>query len=402
MPAVGKPDRPAPRLSPPPATLVAVPPSAGPEAAALPMAGYTIAVATDRRQHPIAGWLDQHGARTVSVQATRTVAQPYPERLAAATQETVRTVVEEVVVSSTFGLRAWFASARTLGLAEELTRRLTGARLLARDARTADGLRELGFSEIWSTASGTTEDLFSYLLAQPMSGRRVVAQLDAEPLGEFTHALMALGADVVEIPTFRMQPPTHRGVLHRLNEQIVRRQLDGLVLTSSSSVENIIEQATVDGNLDDVLNAAMEDVPFICLGPLAARPLMKRGVRPLSPTRPYPEELVSLVLRELPQRTLHVMLGGQEVQIRGHALMVGEAVVPVQAGPIAVLRALARQPGRVLSAAEIRRRTPGWSDVDDHAIEMAVSRLRRCLDGVGLDGVGLVQTVVKHGYRLAT
>jgi uroporphyrinogen-III synthase len=56
----------------------------------------------------------------------------------------------------------------------------------------------------------------------------------------------------------------------------------------------------------------------------------------------------------------------------------------------------------VLSAAEIRTHVPRWSDVDDHAIEMAVSRLRRCLDGTELDGLGLVQTVVKRGYRLAT
>jgi uroporphyrinogen-III synthase len=63
---------------------------------------------------------------------------------------------------------------------------------------------------------------------------------------------------------------------------------------------------------------------------------------------------------------------------------------------------LARHPGRVLSAAEIRRLVPGWAAVDDHAIEMAVSRLRRSLDGTELDGLGVVQTVVKRGYRLAT
>ena len=45
-------------------------------------------------------------------------------------------------------------------------------------------LRELGLTQIWSTAGATTEHLFRYLIAQPMVGRRVVAQLDSEPLRE--------------------------------------------------------------------------------------------------------------------------------------------------------------------------------------------------------------------------
>ena len=64
-------------------------------------------------------------------------------------------------------------------------------------------------------------------------------------------------------------------------------------------------------------------------------------------------------------------------------------------GPIAVLRALARNPGRVLSCAEIRRATPNWAAVDDHAIEQAVSRLRRTLHHGDL-----IQTVMRRGYRL--
>jgi uroporphyrinogen-III synthase len=68
---------------------------------------------------------------------------------------------------------------------------------------------------------------------------------------------------------------------------------------------------------------------------------------------------------------------------------------------MAVLHALARHPGRVFSTAEIRALVPGWSTVDDHAIEVAVSRLRKSLDGADLDGACLVQTVMKRGYRLA-
>ena len=49
-----------------------------------------------------------------------------------------------------------------------------------------------------------------------------------------------------------------------------------------------------------------------------------------------------------------------------------------------------------MSAAEIRAATPSWTDVDDHAVEMAVSRLRRLLGDPQI-----VQTIIKRGYRLA-
>jgi uroporphyrinogen-III synthase len=58
-----------------------------------------------------------------------------------------------------------------------------------------------------------------------------------------------------------------------------------------------------------------------------------------------------------------------------------------------VLRALADSPGRVLSRASLLRALPRGAD--EHAVEMAVARLR-----AGLGGTWYVQTVVKRGYRL--
>jgi uroporphyrinogen-III synthase len=392
--------RPAPSLSDRPADGLV--PLASVSGAGVPLlAGYTLAIATDRRRHSIAAQFEQQGARTISVQATRTVAQPHPPALARATLASVAVPADEVLISSAFGVRVWVAAARSLGVSDRLLETMHRARLLASDARAADGLRELGFSQIWSTPSGTVEDLFGYLQAQSIEGRRVLAQLDGEPVRELTRALMTMGAHVVEVPTFRSERPRHLDGMRRLTEYLVRRQVDALVLLSPSSSEALIAQATMDGNVDDVLNAVVSDVLCFSLGPLAARPLIDRGLTPLLPTRPLVSELIALVERELPARAVDIIVGGHEVQLRGQAIVIGQSLIPIQAGPIAVLRVLAGQPGRVMSAAEIRHQVDGWSDVDDHAIEMAVSRLRRCLDGTSLEGLGLIQTVFKRGYRLA-
>jgi uroporphyrinogen-III synthase len=60
---------------------------------------------------------------------------------------------------------------------------------------------------------------------------------------------------------------------------------------------------------------------------------------------------------------------------------------------MAVLRALADAGGRVLSRAELLAVLPRGAD--EHAVEMAVTRIR-----AALGGPEFVQTVVKRGYRL--
>ncbi|MBX6752307.1 MAG: uroporphyrinogen-III synthase [Micromonosporaceae bacterium] len=366
-----------------------------------PLAGFTVALATDRRNHEMAAWLAAEGARTIGFRAVHTTPQPDPAAIAAAVRETVAQPVHEVIVSSAYGLRLWLAAARREGLLDQMVTGLAEARLLARNAVTADGLRELGLTQIWSTAAATTEDLFRYLIAQPMTGRRVVAQIEVDAHRELCQALREAGASVVEVPTHQFGPPTHADEIRRLNDLILRRHVDAVVLGGPAVTDNVLDQARADGVLDDVLNALVHDVPAICLGPLTAAGLAGLGIPVVRAAEPVPRSLAARVLTELPQRALALDVGGRKVEIRGQAVVVDGALIPVQAGPMAVLRALATHPGRVLSAAEIRAYLPYSSTVDDHAIEMAVSRLRGSLGHGDVRGPDLIQTVVKRGYRLA-
>ena len=67
-------------------------------------------------------------------------------------------------------------------------------------------------------------------------------------------------------------------------------------------------------------------------------------------------------------------------------------LVLLESGQVLVL---ADVPGLVLSRKELLRCLPG-DGIDEHAVEMAVTRLRSLLGDTRL-----VQTVVKRGYRLA-
>ena len=78
---------------------------------------------------------------------------------------------------------------------------------------------------------------------------------------------------------------------------------------------------------------------------------------------------------------------GDQVSIDGR-------VVRLSGAPLAVLAALAEQPGRVMSRRQLMAHLPSGLAATEHAVEMAVARLRTAV------GSELVQTVVKRGYRL--
>ena len=99
------------------------------------------------------------------------------------------------------------------------------------------------------------------------------------------------------------------------------------------------------------------------------------------------------VVARLPERDPVLVVGPHTLQVRGHAAVVDGRVVELPPGPIGVLRALAGRPGTVVSRADLVQHLPGGGD--EHAVEMAVARLRAAL------GAPLIGTVVKRGYRLA-
>ena len=63
--------------------------------------------------------------------------------------------------------------------------------------------------------------------------------------------------------------------------------------------------------------------------------------------------------------------------------------------PLAVLHALVVNPGTVVSRRDLLAALPSGTAGSEHAVEMAVARLRAAL------GTRCIQTVVKRGYRLA-
>ncbi|MET7424505.1 uroporphyrinogen-III synthase [Dactylosporangium sp. NPDC005555] len=356
------------------------------------LAGFTVAVISHRRRHRLADLLEQHGARIVSVQGVRAVPQPDPAAVGRATTACLDGHVDDVVVASAGGVRAWIDLAPEPG---RLLAALRRVRLLAADARTADAMRAGGLRDIMSTAGGSADELYRYLLTHRPAGRRIIAQVDAPYQLEACQVLRAGGADVAEVPTYRTEPPNDVLGVRRVVELMSRRHLDAVAWLDPVATGHVLRFATDHGRLPAVVAQLGTHVPAVCRGPLADAVLRAHGVTPLVPPMPFDEETAALLARSVLDRAVHATAAGRPLEVRGDAALLDGQLYPIQRGPIDVLRALALQPDKVLSSADIRRLVPALTDVDDHAIEMSVSRLRRAVPGLDL-----VQTVIKHGYRL--
>jgi uroporphyrinogen-III synthase len=142
-----------------------------------------------------------------------------------------------------------------------------------------------------------------------------------------------------------------------------------------------------------VLDALRGDVVAGCVGPVTAAPLLARDVPVVQPRRARMGALVHELVAELPRRAPTLPVAGRSVTLRGHAAVVDGELRPLAQAPMAVLRALAKAGGHVLSRAQLLTALP--RGCDEHAVEMAVARLR-----TALGGPDFVQTVVKRGYRL--
>ncbi|WP_246126156.1 winged helix-turn-helix domain-containing protein [Nesterenkonia populi] len=92
---------------------------------------------------------------------------------------------------------------------------------------------------------------------------------------------------------------------------------------------------------------------------------------------------------------LHVQTPSGTVEIVGNTLRLpGREPIRLAPGPMSVMRVLARAQGAVISRDHLLRMLPHCGSA--HGLEMWISRLRH-----SLPEAGMVQTVVKRGYRLA-
>ncbi|MCX4849696.1 uroporphyrinogen-III synthase [Streptomyces sp. NBC_00893] len=364
-----------------------------------PLVGFTIGVTAARRREELVALLRRRGATVVEAPALRILPLEDDAALRRATACCLTGPLDYVVATTGVGWRGWLSAADGWGYGARLAEVCRDAVVLTRGPKATGAVRAGGLSETFSPATETTDALLTWLLARDLTGRRVAVQEHGVPLDAFSAALRERGAEVITVPVYRWGPPSDPAPLRRLVEQTVRRELHALTFTSAPAIDAFLSAAAGLGLGDEVLTALHQDVLAVGVGPVCARRLEEAGVTVLCPERGRLGAMVRTVEAALPAHARReVRAGPSTLVLQGNAVLIDDGP-PLRLPPLlaAVLRALAEQPGRVLSRAELLRRVWVTGRADEHAVEAAVARLRGALDG----HARLVRTVPKRGYSLA-
>ncbi|WP_405100659.1 uroporphyrinogen-III synthase [Micromonospora sp. NBC_01412] len=355
------------------------------------LAGFTIGVTADSQRDELAALLRRHGARVVIAPALRIVPLTDDTELREATRACLNHPPDVLMANTGIGMRGWLEAAEGWGLSEPLRGVLSRAYVVARGPEARNAIRAAGLRDRWSPDSESCEEVVEHLVRRGVAGQVVGMQLHGDRQPEYTTALEEAGATVIEVPVYRWAPPTDPAPLHRLIDLVAGRLVDAVTFTSAPAAEALLHAA--GDRTETVLEALRGDVLASCVGAVTAEPLVRRGVPVSAPSRARLGALVRTIVDELPRRTVTIRADGHLLTLRGHAAVIDEELRPLAPAPMAVLRALATSPGRVLSRTALLRTLPRGAD--EHAVEMAVARLR-----AGLRAPRVVQTVIKRGYRL--
>lgn len=364
----------------------------------LPLTGFRIGVTAARKVEEQVALLERRGASVtwapvLSLDPNRVD----DDQLRAATVEVLSRPVDLFLATTGIGMRAWLDAAEDWGMLDDLVAALGRAEILARGTKVVGALRRRGLRELWAPESERFEDVLEHLRGRDLDGRRIVVQEHGQSLSMVAHALRRQGADVTSVTVYRTVSAEDPGPVFAMVDLIADRALDAVTFTSAPAVAALMEAAGSTGRRDDVVGAFQADVLACCVGPVTSEAFELWGVPTIYPDRSRTAAMIKQLELELPSRArgMSLEVAGRTLLLHGDDVLLDGAAVKLSPGPYALLQLLLTNPGQVVSRAELSTALPGGAANSEHAVEMAVARLRAAI------GTRSVQTVVKRGYRLA-
>jgi uroporphyrinogen-III synthase len=213
--------------------------------------------------------------------------------------------------------------------------------------------------------------------------------------GAMRLSLAEAGATVVRVPAHRDDRPVP-AALRLIVHRCAGGQFDAVVLTGATSARSWVSAMQRLGVADAIASRASAGrLLLVAARPEAALPLTEHRLSVEVLEHREAADLSRVVRRHLAHDGASMVTDAGRVEVRSGGVLVDGRFIPLSRGARAVIEALFLARGRVLTRTEIGRVLPG-GERSARAVEVAVARLREALEGVEL-----VQTVVKRGYRLA-
>lgn len=358
------------------------------------MAGCVVLITADRRCDQLTALFQRHGASVRAAPVLTNVPNVDDPVLLAGTRSLIADPPDVVVANTGIGWRGWIEAADAAGLGVALTAALRRTRIVARGPKARGAVQATGLETAWTAPSETSAEILDRLMADGVDGLRIAVQHHGTGSDGIDAALQAAGAQVVSLVVYQLGPAPDPAAVAASVRSAAAGEIDLVCFTSAPAVTAWVGAAQQAGLAEAVLDRMRAGwLVANCVGPVAAAPLRARGVDPVVPDRSRLGAMVRAVVDHYDHDPAGVATAAGVLRIRASVAVLGDRVVPLSPSGLAVLRLLAEHEGAVVSRAEVLAALPGGS-TDEHAAEVAVSRLREAL------GPGLVRTVIKRGYRL--
>jgi uroporphyrinogen-III synthase len=354
--------------------------------------GFRIGVTSDRRSADLIAALERRGAQVLHAPALMIAPNDHDDSLVTETRRLIAARPDVVLVTTGYGMRRWFEVADAAGLGPELTAALQAARIFARGPKAHGAVRAAGLLDAETSDLDTTASLVDAAIAAGLSDRRVAVQLHGYTDEVALRRLTEISDCVMTVTPYRWAQPDLPDRLTRLIKATCQRQVEALTFTSAPAAAATLEAAEALDLRRDFVQALSDYVATAAVGPVTAEPLREAGIDPVVPDRYRLGALVRLVTEELTCRHIQRFQSDEVIiELRGRQVLVNDRRISLGPNSLALLVALASS-NSVLSRQELIACLP--DNPDDHALHMAMSRLRRALEVPGL-----ITTIMKRGYR---
>lgn len=356
--------------------------------------GFRIGVTSDRRSEDLIDAFERRGAQVLHAPTLRIAHAQQDDPIIDDTRALIEQRPDVLLATTGYGVRRWFEVADAAGLGDALTESLSTARILVRGPKARGGIRAAGLNDSGMSDVETTASLVSKALAETEPGRTIAIQLHGYTDEQQLERLRQNHPVLTVAPYRWTRIDSTNEKVQRLVEATCARQLDAVTFTSAPSVDALLIAAEGLGMLEPLIEALRSDVVAAAVGPVTAIPLVAQGITPIQPDRFRMGALIRLVCEYLEtSRVIRVPTLHGQVVLRGQVAEIAGRRIQLAPTSLLLLRKLVSAPGTVMSRTELAAALPGIQD--DHAMEVAISRLRQ-----SLGAPGLVATVVKRGYRL--
>lgn len=364
--------------------------------------GFTVGITADRRWDEQAALFDRRGAAVVHAPTIRTLPLGSEVPLRDATAAVIARPPDVLIANTGLGIRSWFGAADSWGMGPALLAALGSAKIFARGPKASGAVHSLGLDVVAKAPSERLAEAVDLAMPHIRTGTVVAVQVDGSGTTSELDRLCAFGAEVLPIPVYEWKIPADCTPAVRLAKLVISERVQAITFTTGPAIRNWME-ILAEHDLDQELLAVLNDGPLVigCVGPVCAEAAVGCGIRPERLTIPGAFRLgplVRAIADQLAQQTLGLNVRGHIVKLGGCGVTIDGRSVHLTDIDARLLGALARTPNLVISKSDLLGEVWAVGSTDEHAVEVAIARLRRRLGDLG----DAVVAVHRRGYALRT